>query len=78
VGRLATYKYYNMDQVTAQALATFRKIRERQPAEATTTRIAGLGLKHSAVSFSVRATQAENDSEAAPPLASEGPEEKVA
>jgi UDP-galactopyranose mutase len=28
VGRLATYKYYNMDQVTGQALATFNKIRE--------------------------------------------------
>ena len=26
VGRLATYKYYNMDQVVAQALMTFRKI----------------------------------------------------
>jgi UDP-galactopyranose mutase len=26
VGRLATYKYYNMDQVVGQALATFRKI----------------------------------------------------
>ena len=26
VGRLATYKYYNMDQVVAQALTTFRKI----------------------------------------------------
>src|SRR4029079_9249491 len=26
VGRLATYKYYNMDQVVAQALATFDKI----------------------------------------------------
>jgi UDP-galactopyranose mutase len=26
VGRLATYKYYNMDQVIGQALATFRKI----------------------------------------------------
>jgi UDP-galactopyranose mutase len=26
VGRLATYKYYNMDQVTAQALALFAKI----------------------------------------------------
>jgi UDP-galactopyranose mutase len=26
VGRLATYKYYNMDQVTGQALATFTKI----------------------------------------------------
>lgn len=28
VGRLATYKYYNMDQVVAQALATFKKIRD--------------------------------------------------
>ena len=27
VGRLATYKYYNMDQVTGQALATFEKIK---------------------------------------------------
>ncbi|MDB5287539.1 MAG: UDP-galactopyranose mutase [Mucilaginibacter sp.] len=26
VGRLATYKYYNMDQVVAQALSTFNKI----------------------------------------------------
>lgn len=26
VGRLATYKYYNMDQVVAQALATYEKI----------------------------------------------------
>jgi UDP-galactopyranose mutase len=28
VGRLATYRYYNMDQVVAQALATFRRIVE--------------------------------------------------
>jgi UDP-galactopyranose mutase len=27
VGRLATYKYYNMDQVVGQALATFERIR---------------------------------------------------
>jgi len=26
VGRLATYKYYNMDQVVAQALATYSKM----------------------------------------------------
>jgi UDP-galactopyranose mutase len=26
VGRLATYKYYNMDQVTGQALALFKKL----------------------------------------------------
>lgn len=29
VGRLATYKYYNMDQVVAQALATYAKLSER-------------------------------------------------
>ncbi len=28
VGRLATYKYYNMDQVVAQALTTFKKIQQ--------------------------------------------------
>jgi UDP-galactopyranose mutase len=27
VGRLATYRYYNMDQVVGQALATYRKLR---------------------------------------------------
>ena len=29
VGRLATYKYYNMDQVVAQALTTFKKIKQQ-------------------------------------------------
>jgi UDP-galactopyranose mutase len=29
VGRLATYKYYNMDQVVGQALATFRRLQEK-------------------------------------------------
>jgi UDP-galactopyranose mutase len=29
VGRLATYKYYNMDQVVGQALATWRKLSDR-------------------------------------------------
>src|SRR5215218_2194251 len=28
VGRLATYKYYNMDQVVAQALSVFRRIKD--------------------------------------------------
>ena len=31
VGRLATYRYYNMDQVVAQALSTFVRIDERLP-----------------------------------------------
>ena len=30
VGRLATYRYYNMDQVVGQALTTFRRIAERE------------------------------------------------
>lgn len=30
VGRLATYKYYNMDQVVAQALTLFSRLRERE------------------------------------------------
>ncbi len=32
VGRLGTYKYYNMDQVTAQALTLFNKIASAHPA----------------------------------------------
>ena len=30
VGRLATYRYYNMDQIVGQALATFRKIDDKR------------------------------------------------
>jgi UDP-galactopyranose mutase len=30
VGRLATYKYYNMDQVVAQALSVFKKIKKNR------------------------------------------------
>ena len=30
VGRLATYRYYNMDQVVGQALATYRRLAERE------------------------------------------------
>ena len=37
VGRLATYRYYNMDQVVGQALATFRRINEALPADADTS-----------------------------------------
>jgi UDP-galactopyranose mutase len=29
VGRLATYRYYNMDQVAAQALAAYRRLADR-------------------------------------------------
>ena len=30
VGRLATYRYYNMDQIVGQALATFRRLDQRR------------------------------------------------
>jgi UDP-galactopyranose mutase len=30
VGRLATYRYYNMDQIVGQALATFRRMNEKR------------------------------------------------
>lgn len=42
VGRLATYRYYNMDQVVGQALALFRRIRDRQNAVAERPVIASL------------------------------------
>jgi UDP-galactopyranose mutase len=40
VGRLATYRYYNMDQVVAQALATYRKIVGAKPARPALRRAA--------------------------------------
>ncbi|HVM37442.1 MAG TPA: UDP-galactopyranose mutase [Sphingomicrobium sp.] len=33
VGRLATYRYYNMDQIVGQALATFRRMDEKRRAQ---------------------------------------------
>jgi UDP-galactopyranose mutase len=43
VGRLATYRYYNMDQVVGQALATYRRISDALPANADTTAIKAIG-----------------------------------
>jgi UDP-galactopyranose mutase len=34
VGRLATYRYYNMDQVVGQALATYRRLKDEEEAKA--------------------------------------------
>jgi UDP-galactopyranose mutase len=34
VGRLATYRYYNMDQIVGQALATFRRMDEKRACKA--------------------------------------------
>ena len=43
VGRLATYRYYNMDQIVGQALATFRKVfgEERRSRALVTARAQG-------------------------------------
>ncbi|HEY9761499.1 MAG TPA: UDP-galactopyranose mutase [Trichocoleus sp.] len=40
VGRLATYKYYNMDQVVAQALALYAKLGEQQTWHPTAAEVA--------------------------------------
>ncbi|CAN5475129.1 UDP-galactopyranose mutase [soil metagenome] len=44
VGRLATYKYYNMDQVVAQALHTFQKISKQEMSVAQVDSIQILGV----------------------------------
>jgi UDP-galactopyranose mutase len=41
-GRLGTYKYYNMDQVVAQALTLFKRIGERPRIEIETTARSGI------------------------------------
>jgi UDP-galactopyranose mutase len=79
VGRLATYKYYNMDQVTGQALATFKKLSEtiaQTPAVKSTTFV-----PHSTkVSFPIAASSLnEAAARRRSRLTSKGdPEEKVA
>jgi UDP-galactopyranose mutase len=40
VGRLGTYRYYNMDQVVGQALALFNRIAESEKREAGMARAA--------------------------------------
>jgi UDP-galactopyranose mutase len=48
VGRLATYRYYNMDQVVGQALATYRRIEasvpgtNRAPLETAVSKMSGI------------------------------------
>ncbi|THD58375.1 MAG: UDP-galactopyranose mutase [Phenylobacterium sp.] len=44
VGRLATYRYYNMDQVVGQALATFRRIAEREGRDTLAAQTAGRAI----------------------------------
>ncbi|MFL6829353.1 MAG: UDP-galactopyranose mutase [Sphingomicrobium sp.] len=40
VGRLATYRYYNMDQIVGQALATFRRLDRKRSQAAQPTAVA--------------------------------------
>jgi UDP-galactopyranose mutase len=40
VGRLGTYRYYNMDQVVGQALALFKRIEETEKSESGLARAA--------------------------------------
>jgi UDP-galactopyranose mutase len=40
VGRLGTYRYYNMDQVVGQALALFNRIAESEKTDAGRARVA--------------------------------------
>ncbi len=40
VGRLATYRYYNMDQIVGQALATFRRIDDKRQKSRRLTAVA--------------------------------------
>ena len=45
VGRLATYKYYNMDQVVGQALAAFKRLRQRgEVHNGSAGRVSGLAV----------------------------------
>jgi UDP-galactopyranose mutase len=40
VGRLATYRYYNMDQIVGQALATFRRLDDAKPEQSQPAAVA--------------------------------------
>ena len=48
LGRLGTYKYYNMDQVTAQALTLFARL-TGAPSRAITHKSMGVGVKSSTI-----------------------------
>jgi len=59
VGRLATYKYYNMDQVVGQALATFDKIQKGRGMAVSAAARAGAPASRAAGAPSSRSTQAD-------------------
>ena len=61
VGRLATYKYYNMDQVVAQALTLYKKITEKVEENKTIAEIEkivkGSSLNGSSIKISTNGTR---------------------
>lgn len=63
VGRLATYKYYNMDQVTAQALALFKKLRTETTMSDTLTKSAVIQLSSGQKPLSAMVLSESNASE---------------
>lgn len=46
VGRLATYKYYNMDQVAAQALTLYAKLKSHRPIDGVGMRTSSMPATH--------------------------------
>jgi UDP-galactopyranose mutase len=58
VGRLATYKYYNMDQVVAQALMTFASLTAHQRVGVTPAIIEHAPVVTSAVDIAAVADRA--------------------
>ena len=68
VGRLATYRYYNMDQIVGQALATFRRIDEARKAKAKATALAAAPVIVTGVGSPRRLTDAA-EADAPPPHA---------
>jgi UDP-galactopyranose mutase len=44
VGRLGTYKYYNMDQIVAQALSIFERISKTSEAKSIAARTLSMGI----------------------------------
>ncbi|QMU30240.1 UDP-galactopyranose mutase [Adhaeribacter radiodurans] len=53
VGRLATYKYYNMDQVVAQALTLYKKLTEKTEEDKTIAEIEKIVVKGKSLNGSI-------------------------
>ena len=62
VGRLATYKYYNMDQIVAQALTVYAKIVGTKRAIAAAATAGGNSMRKANVPFMVPSTSTNGNS----------------